>query len=148
MHLIHLRGSGVKALSQSHCNFKAHMKSYCHFFSCQFRKLDSVLLDCFRLLLYTPKLLCLYCCYPTEHFFQPLCADPKENTGYYCPECSVVCCLAVNVIVERLCCGNMFTDPWASSEYTRHNTVEVLSCGLENANNKRIVQTVAILETV
>jgi hypothetical protein len=41
-------------LSQSHCNFKLHMKSYCHclipflplFCNCQFRSLDSILFLC------------------------------------------------------------------------------------------------------
>jgi hypothetical protein len=118
-------------LSRSHCNFKSHMKSSLHSLipflpllcSCQFRRFNSTTLDYCS----TPLLFCFYSYYscPAEHFLQPFCTDPTENTDFYCQECVFTNPLPSNgcpYILRRVClCGNVFSESLPSNSYTRHN---------------------------
>jgi hypothetical protein len=51
-----------------------------------------------------------------------LCTDSMENAAFCCPERASTGPLQGNglLIVERLCCGNVFTDPLSSNGYTRY----------------------------
>jgi hypothetical protein len=127
-------------LSHSFCNFKSHMKPSFHslipflpiFCSSQFRRLDSVQFFCSHAhipadwRLETRLFASLYyCSMPPNTSLQPLCMDLTGNTF----SCWSVFTAPLRrgphrnwpLLLRRLYCGHVFTEPFVSNGHTSHN---------------------------
>jgi hypothetical protein len=107
-------------LSQSHCNFKSHIKSSFHRLipSCHYSAAasseDSTLHFSTTLLYSSSEFLCT--------FINPRSRTPRKTPSSTVKEvCLLVLYLAMKTFYCRVCvcCGNVFTDPLPSNGYIR-----------------------------